>query len=429
MASHTKKAKTTWSVPASKMAANTFNPIRNIVDTMNLTPHPDKPMIALSIGDPTVFGNLPLPDVTTNAVKAAIDKGKYDGYGPSVGYEESRKAIAEYVSTDTSTVEAKDIILASGASGALDLCISCLANAGDNILVPRPGFSLYKTLAESLGIEVRHYDLIPSKSWQVDLPQMTSLIDARTRALVTCNPSNPCGSVYPRSHLEAILTVAEAHKIPIIADEIYEHFVFSGQEYHSLASLSKQVPILACGGLTKRYLVPGWRLGWIVINDRNNAFDQGVRGGLTKLSQRILGPNTLIQAAVPDILRGVPQSFYTDTLTYIENNAKTFYAKLSSVPGLTPVMPQGAMYMMVGIDIQSFPTFKSDVDFTERMISEQSVFCLPASCFEYPNYFRVVLTVPTDKVTEACTRMVDFCAQHYKPNNGVDSNHNHTNGK
>jgi len=406
----------TWAeVPVSKMVENTFNPIRAIVDTMKLTPHPDKPMISLSIGDPTVFGNLPMPEVCESALVSALKSKSFDGYGPSIGYEKSRQAVADYVSTPTSTVTAQDVVLTSGCSGALDLCISCLADPGDNILVPRPGFSLYKTLAQSLDISVKHYDLLPEKSWEIDLTHLDSLVDSKTRAIVVCNPSNPCGSVYTAAHLTQILALAHRHRLPIIADEIYEHFVFAGQTYHSMASLSDDVPILACGGLTKRYLVPGWRLGWIVINDRHGAFAQ-VRSGLTKLSQKLWGPNSLVQAALPAILRETTADFYTHTIHYVQKNAQLFKEEISKIPGLTPVVPQGAMYMMVAVDLHKFPDFPSDMKFTEALVTQQSVFCIPGTCFEYPGYFRVVLTVPTDKVREACHRLAEFCHQHYNHN-------------
>uniref|UniRef100_A0A0B7BD18 Aminotransferase class I/classII large domain-containing protein n=2 Tax=Arion vulgaris TaxID=1028688 RepID=A0A0B7BD18_9EUPU len=88
-------------------------------------------------------------------------------------------------------------------------------------------------------------------------------------------------------------------------------------------------------------------------------------------------------------------------------------------------MPQGAMYMMVGIDMKSFP-FKSDVDFTEKMITEESVFCLPATCFQYPNFFRVVLTVPTEKVIEACERIRMFCERHLMPGRDTSKRYNYS---
>ena len=181
-----------------------------------------------------------------------------------------------------------DVILCSGCSCSLDLCISALANPGDNILVPRPGFPLYTTLANGLGIKTKEYDLKPDDDWQVDLDHLASIVDDKTVAILVNNPSNPCGSVFDEDHLRDILAVAEKYCLPIIADEIYEHFVFNGSDkvYTPLAKLSSNVPILSCGGLTKRYLVPGWRLGWITIHDRNDIFKtSGIRQGLQSLSQ------------------------------------------------------------------------------------------------------------------------------------------------
>ncbi|WAR11816.1 ATTY-like protein [Mya arenaria] len=167
-----------------------------------------------------------------------------------------------------------------------------------------------QAVADYSSSETSHVDAKPERSWEIDLNYLESLIDDNTAAIIVNSPSNPCGSVYSRKHLQDILRVAEMHKVPIIADEIYEHFVFSGTEYHSLASLTDTVPVLSCSGLTKRFLVPGWRLGWIVINDRNNIFQE--------------------------------------------------------------------------------------------------------ECFDYPNFFRVVLTVPQEKLNEACERIAEFCERHYQ---------------
>ena len=152
------------------------------------------------------------------------------------------------------------------------MTISAIANPGDNILVPRPGFPLYKTLANGLGIKTKEYDLLPLKGWECDLAHMEAMIDDKTKAILVNNPSNPCGSVFSSEHLLQILALADQYKVPIIADQIYEHFVFPGQEYVPIASLTTTVPVLSCGGLTKRYLVPGWRLGWITIHDRQVSY-------------------------------------------------------------------------------------------------------------------------------------------------------------
>lgn len=132
------------------------------------------------------------------------------------------------------------------------------------------------------------------------------------------NPSNPCGSVYNKEHLNEILDIASRNCVPIIADEIYEHFVFANFEYTALSSLSEDVPILTCGGLTKRFLVPGWRMGWVIIHDRQGIFGKQVRKGLANLSQRILGPNTIVQRALPAILKNTPQHFFDSVINFIE---------------------------------------------------------------------------------------------------------------
>lgn len=364
-------------------------------------------------------------------MKQTIDDGNFNGYGPAVGFIEARQAVAEY-SQHQGDVEAKDVILCSGCSCSLDLCIAALGGAGQNILIPKPGFSIYGTLAEGFGIECRSYNLIPDQNWEIDLYHLESLIDEKTAAIILTNPSNPCGSVFSKQHILDIIAVAERHFVPIIADEIYEHFVFPGNEYHSISSLSKNVPVLSCGGLTKRFLVPGWRLGWIIIHDRHGAFNE-LRNGLQNLSSRILGSNSLVQGALPAILKNTPQKFYDELVEILQNHANIAYQLLKEIPGLKPIMPAGgefscfnfflwnlsflfsAMYMMVSIDIESFPEYQDELEFVQDLVHEQSVFCLPGRCFNIENYMRIVLTVPREMIIEACTRIKEFCDKHYKP--------------
>lgn len=90
------------------------------------------------------------------------------------------------------------------------------------------------------------------------------------------------------------------------------------------------------------------------------------------------------------------------------------YDILKDTNGLKPVMPDGAMYMMIGIDIDNFPEYDNELDLVQELVKEQSVLCLPGQCFDYPNYIRIVLTVPEDLIWEACTRIVAFCDKHYK---------------
>ena len=145
------------------------------------------------------------------------------------------------------------MFLTSGCSHALDLCISLLGSPGKNILVPRPGFPLYKTLCLAYGIEIKYYNLLPERQWQIDVQHLEEAVDAKTVAIIYNNPSNPCGSVFPENHIKELLEVAERNCLPIIADEIYENMVFPGENpFIPIASLTTQVPILSCRGTTKR---------------------------------------------------------------------------------------------------------------------------------------------------------------------------------
>ena len=123
--------------------------------------------------------------------------------------------------------------------------------------------------------------------------------------------------------------------------------VFAGQEYVSLASLSVNVPILSCGGISKRHMVPGWRLGWVIIHDRNHTFQDQIRPGLSNLAMKLMGPCTLVQAALPHMLKNTPQEFHDRNMANARKSAEIVFKGLKGVSGLVPLMPAGSMYMMV----------------------------------------------------------------------------------
>jgi tyrosine aminotransferase len=137
---------------------------------------------------------------------------------------------------------------------------------------------------------------------------MDRLVDENTKAILITNPSNPCGSSYSREHLIAIVAVARfpsrplppapashvthrKHQLPIIADEIYGGLVFNGS-FTAIASVSEEIPVISVSGLAKEFIVPGWRVGWVVLYDRSTTTPKvthEVKAGLKSLSQLILG--------------------------------------------------------------------------------------------------------------------------------------------
>lgn len=104
-----------------------------------------------------------------------------------------------------------------------------------------------------------------------------------------------------------------------------------------------------------------------------------------------------------------------------QTHATLAFELLRQVPGLRPVRPDGAMYMMIGIDTERFPEYENELAFVQDLVKEQSVFCLPGQCFDYPNYIRIVLTVPQEMIVEACGRIAEFCADHYQSEEAAKS--------
>ena len=375
---------------------------------MKIEPNPAKKLIPLTIGDPTIHGNFIAPNHINYKISETLMNFQSNGYPHACGMKEARDSVARTHSTAQGCVSTEDVILTCGCSQAIDMSMTVLANPGvNNILVPRPGFSLYQTLCNSKGIEARYYSLDPNRQWECDLEEMDSLIDANTSAILVNNPSNPCGSNFSRKHIEDIIKVAEKHGVPIIADEIYEKMVFEDNVYTSFAEVSRNVPILHVGGIAKQFMVPGWRLGWIVVHDRHDQLSE-VRKGLMDLSTLTLGPSSLVQAVVPDLLENTNSAYYEQVTLQLLECARAIECGLAGIRGLHVVKPQGAMYIMVGLDLSELGV-KDDVEFSSRLVSEESVFVLPGSVFQMPNYFRIVITSPPAVLAEACVRIRGFC--------------------
>jgi tyrosine aminotransferase len=181
----------------------------------------------------------------------------------------TREAISKAFSVPNHTYTPDEIIVASGCSGALEIAITGMLNPGDNILLPNPGFSLYQTITEAHGATAKLYKLDPDRNWEADLEHMESLIDEDTKCILVNNPSNPCGSVFSKDHLNLILALAEKHHLPIITDEIYGNMAFEGLTVFPMAGLTTTVPVVTVGGLGKQFVVPGWRCGWCVAQQRS----------------------------------------------------------------------------------------------------------------------------------------------------------------
>ncbi|EYC00289.1 hypothetical protein Y032_0116g540 [Ancylostoma ceylanicum] len=213
-------------------------------------------------------------------------------------------------------------------------------------------------------LEDRSYKIDMTNGGQIDLEHLETLIDERTRALIVNNPGNPTGVVFSKEHLEDILALANRHRLVIIADEIYGDLTYDGAVFHPIATLSPKVPVITCDGIAKRWMVPGWRLGWLIVHDRFRVLSE-VRKGLVALSQKIVGPCSLVQGALPTILRDTPDEYFEHNKRVISRNAGIVTRTLKGVKGVHCLKPHGAMYMMIGVDKS---LYGDDIQFSSSLI-------------------------------------------------------------
>lgn len=203
------------------------------------------------------------------------------GYIPATGLEAARCAIAQFHSHITpglvvSAVSPQAVIIANGCSGALELALTALLDEGSILLVPRPGFPLYQVIADSLGASVVHYNLRPDRHWECNIRQLHQLMRqygrSAVRGMVVNNPSNPTGAVWSKQHLREIVRFCQEYTLPLVADEVYGDLTFQNHVFVPAAQVAaecgNQVPVITASGLGKQFLVPGWRVGWVVFQDK-----------------------------------------------------------------------------------------------------------------------------------------------------------------
>ena len=404
-------------IQASQNAIKTVNPIRKLMDNLtNYKISENKELISVAIGDPTRY--IPPPDSIKLAVKNAYDgPNTVNSYCNSNGLDSARIAISKLCPNCTKD----DVVITCGCQGALDFSFYSLCNSNlDNILIPAPGWPEYETNLNKYDFGYKYYNCLPDKQWQIDTKHLESLIDENTKAILTNNPSNPCGSILDYDTICNVLTIAEKYKLPIISDEIYSNIIFPGEnnKFYTYSEIKQKeglsAPIIITSGLGKNYLVPGWKVGWIIFDDYNckGSLDE-IKKGIGQLTQVNYGPSSLCQSMIPDILDNTDSEFWVELSQKIYENSKFFSGLINdNIPELHAIPGRGAFYMMIKIHFDKLKDIDNDYQFFEKFLAEQAVFILPGSIFKMDGYFRAVICATDTALIEVADRLKEFCEAH-----------------
>ncbi|KAL6604050.1 hypothetical protein ACP70R_044411 [Stipagrostis hirtigluma subsp. patula] len=374
-----------------------------------------RPVISLSVGDPTSSPCFRTAPEAVDAVSAALHSGEFDGYRSAATNLSACRAVADYLSHDLPyKLSPDDILLTSGGSQAIEIVMSVLGQPGVNILLPRPGYPKHDAHAIFHKMEVRYYDLVPEKGWEVDLEAVEALADENTVAIVITNPNNPCGSVYTYEHLSKIAGTANKLGILVIADEVYGHLVYGSNPFVPIGVFGEVVPILTLGAISKRWVVPGWRLGWIAVCDPKGILKETkVFGSLRSFEMLTTDPATFVLGAIPHILKNTSDDFFSKNIILLKEVAEICYDELKEVKGITcHRKPEGSFFVMVKLDVSQFSDITDDVDFCRKLAKEESVMLLPGTALSMKNWLRITFATDAPRLKEGLERVKSFCQRH-----------------
>ncbi|XP_019432166.1 PREDICTED: probable aminotransferase TAT2 [Lupinus angustifolius] len=383
----------------------------------NISNEDKRPSIYMCRVDPTENPMFRTTFIASDAIVSAVQSYNFNSYPPTLGLPDATRAIADYLSSDLPYQLSPDnVFLTIGGTQAIDIILPVLARPGANILLPRPGYPQYESRANCCRLEVRHFDLLPERGWEVDLDSLEAIADENTVAMVLINPSNPCGNVFTHQHLKRVAEAARKLGIFLISDEVYAHIAFGSNPFVPMAVFSSIVPVITIGSLSKRWFVPGWRFGWIATCDPNGILKQtGILTLIKSYLEISTDPPTIIQAAVPEILKRTKEEFYAENLNIMREGANIFYDRCKEIPCLKcPHKPEGAMSIMVQINISQLEGIIDDVDFCVKLAEEESVLLLPGVSVGLKNWLRISFAVERSALEDGLTRIKAFCLRHAK---------------
>lgn len=390
------------SLPVADRVHNFTYAIRNIVAEARAVEAKGRTVEYLNIGDPIPFG-FETPPVLVEAVSRAMREGA-NGYVPSVGIAAAREAVAGEWSARGFPVTADRVLITAGTSEGIELALTALANPGDRVLVPVPTYPLYTAVLAKIGAEAAHYHTDPARGWLPDLDHLESLVTPRTRVLVLIDPNNPTGAVYPESVRRDLLALAQRHGLVILADEVYGDLAYDGP-VPPLGSLEPDGPILAFSSLSKAYLAPGWRTGWLAVG-RSPRLD-AVLAALKKLADGRLCSNGPTQHAVAPALLG-DRAHQGRFRTALRERAELTTRLFRDMPGMSCVQPAAAFYAMPRM---SLPPGLTDEQFIVGLLRATGVLCVHGSGFgtrPEDGFFRVVFLAAPEKLTRIFSAVSEF---------------------
>jgi aspartate/methionine/tyrosine aminotransferase len=323
-------------------------------------------IIHLEIGEPDF-------DTPANIVEAGCDalrKG-FTHYGPSAGMIELREVIARYVAeTRRVNVTPEEVVVVPGGKPIIFFSILALAEDGDEIIYPNPGFPIYESMINYVGARAVPIRLREELDFRLNVDEFASLINDRTKLIILNSPQNPTGGVLTKDDITAIARAIGDRNIMVLSDEIYSRLIFEGEDYSIMSIEGMKERTILLDGFSKTYAMTGWRMGYGVM-----------RTDLaTHISRLMTNSNSctasFTQVAGIEALRG-PQDVVDDMRAKFQKRRDVMVAGLNKIKGFSCRVPHGAFYVFPNITKTGWPSKR----LADALLDDTGVAALSGTAF------------------------------------------------
>ena len=353
-------------------------------------------VIHLEIGQP----DFKTPENIIDAAKEAMSDG-YTGYGPTLGYNELREAVADYVKEYKNIDATKDnVVIVPGGKPTMFFTMLTLVEPGDEVIYPNPGFPIYESCIKfARGIPVP-MPLTADNDFRPDVEKLKSLITPKTKLIIINNPGNPTGGIFEKEDIIAIADILKDRPdIFVLSDEIYDRLMYDGETI-SIASIPEMRDrTLVLDGFSKTYAMTGWRIGYCVANvDIIKKFEMIMVNSVSCTC-------SFTQMAAVEALKG-PQDSVVEMKNKFKERRDWLVNALNEIDGIKCCMPRGAFYAFP--DISSFGL--SSKEFADRLLEEEGIALAWGTSFgEYgEGHIRISYATSLENLKEAVERLKRF---------------------
>jgi len=360
-----------------------------------------KQIIHLEIGE---------PDFATpaNIVDAAVDALHmgWTHYGPSAGLPDLRKEIADYISrTRQVPVTADDVVVVPGGKPIIFFTILALMDAEDEVIYPNPGFPIYESMINYLGGRAIPIPLREERDFALDVKELASLINDRTKVIILNSPHNPTGGVLTQQDILAVAEAIGDRNIMILSDEIYSRLIYEGEHFSIMSVPGFKDRTILLDGFSKTYAMTGWRMGYGVM-----------RPDLAAHITRLMTNSNSCTASFTQVagiaaLRG-DQSSVDKMSEEFKRRRDAFVAGLNKIKGFSCRMPKGAFYTFPNIAKTGWPSRK----LADALLEQAGVACLSGTAFgDYgEGYLRFSVANSLENLNTALARIEDWAGKNLR---------------